>query len=93
MAVSTGPDPTGTYYRYFFSLSTTVFYDFPKSKPKSTTLKPPTATGTRPLTPTNSPEASGGRLTHIRHPKRHNKHTTVGIWRDILFCIQQTRVH
>ena len=30
IAVSTTGDPTGTYYRYFFPLSTTVFYDYPK---------------------------------------------------------------
>ncbi len=30
VAVSTTPDPTGSYYRYFFQLSTTVFYDYPK---------------------------------------------------------------
>ncbi len=30
IAVSTGPDPTGAYYRYFFQFSTTVFYDYPK---------------------------------------------------------------
>jgi len=30
IAVSTTGDPTGSYYRYFFQLSTTVFYDYPK---------------------------------------------------------------
>ncbi len=30
IAVSTGPDPTGSYYRYFFQFSTSVFYDYPK---------------------------------------------------------------
>lgn len=29
IAISTGPDPTGSYYRYFFQLSTTIFYDYP----------------------------------------------------------------
>lgn len=29
VAISTSPDPTGSYYRYFFQLSTTVFYDYP----------------------------------------------------------------
>jgi len=29
IAISTTPDPTGTYYRYFFQLSTTVFHDYP----------------------------------------------------------------
>lgn len=29
VAVSTSPDPTGSYYRYFFQFSTTVFYDYP----------------------------------------------------------------
>jgi subtilisin-like proprotein convertase family protein len=31
VAVSTTSDPTGSYYRYFFQLSTTVFYDYPKA--------------------------------------------------------------
>lgn len=31
VAVSTTGDPTGTYYRYFFSLSTTILYDYPKA--------------------------------------------------------------
>lgn len=30
IAISTTGDPTGSYYRYFFQLSTTVFYDYPK---------------------------------------------------------------
>ncbi|PYT08355.1 MAG: hypothetical protein DMF49_05520 [Acidobacteria bacterium] len=30
IAISTTPDPTGSYYRYFFQLSTTTFYDYPK---------------------------------------------------------------
>ncbi len=30
VAVSTTGDPTGTWYRYFFQFSTTVFYDYPK---------------------------------------------------------------
>src|SRR5206468_1186316 len=30
IAVSQTPDPTGAWYRYFFQLSTTVFYDYPK---------------------------------------------------------------
>jgi hypothetical protein len=30
VAVSTSPDPTGTYYRYFFQFSASVFYDYPK---------------------------------------------------------------
>ncbi|HST05354.1 MAG TPA: hypothetical protein VLQ48_11540 [Chloroflexia bacterium] len=30
VAISTSPDPTGSYYRYFFQLSTTVFHDYPK---------------------------------------------------------------
>lgn len=30
VAVSTTGDPTGSYYRYFFQFSTTVFYDYPK---------------------------------------------------------------
>ncbi len=30
VAVSTGGDPTGTWNRYFFQLSTRVFYDYPK---------------------------------------------------------------
>lgn len=30
VAVSTSPDPTGSYNRYFFQFSTTVFYDYPK---------------------------------------------------------------
>jgi hypothetical protein len=30
IAISTTPDPAGTYYRYFFQFSTTVFYDYPK---------------------------------------------------------------
>ena len=29
VAVSTSPDPTGSYYRYFFQFSTTIFYDYP----------------------------------------------------------------
>ncbi len=29
IAISTTPDPTGSYYRYFFQFSTTVFYDYP----------------------------------------------------------------
>jgi hypothetical protein len=29
IAISTTPDPTGTYYRYFFQHSTSVFYDYP----------------------------------------------------------------
>jgi subtilisin-like proprotein convertase family protein len=29
IAISTGPDPTGSYNRYFFQFSTTVFYDYP----------------------------------------------------------------
>ncbi|MFL5731609.1 MAG: dockerin type I domain-containing protein, partial [Chloroflexia bacterium] len=29
IAISTSPDPTGTYNRYFFQFSTTVFYDYP----------------------------------------------------------------
>jgi hypothetical protein len=29
VAVSTSADPTGSYYRYFFQFSTTVFYDYP----------------------------------------------------------------
>jgi hypothetical protein len=29
VAISTSPDPTGSYYRYFFQFSTTVFYDYP----------------------------------------------------------------
>src|SRR5262249_50306207 len=29
IAISTGPDPTGSYFRYFFQLSTTIFYDYP----------------------------------------------------------------
>jgi hypothetical protein len=29
IAISTSSDPTGTYNRYFFQLSTTVFYDYP----------------------------------------------------------------
>ena len=29
IAVSTSPDPTGSYYRYFFQFSTSVFYDYP----------------------------------------------------------------
>jgi hypothetical protein len=29
VAVSTTGDPTGSYYRYFFQFSTTVFYDYP----------------------------------------------------------------
>ena len=29
VAISTSPDPTGTWYRYFFQFSTTVFYDYP----------------------------------------------------------------
>jgi hypothetical protein len=30
IAISTTGDPTGSYYRYFFQFSTTVFYDYPK---------------------------------------------------------------
>src|SRR5207302_10392157 len=30
VAVSTSSDPTGSWYRYFFQFSTTVFYDYPK---------------------------------------------------------------
>ncbi|HEX7975404.1 MAG TPA: hypothetical protein VF498_13430, partial [Anaerolineales bacterium] len=30
VAVSTTPDPTGSYYRYFFQFSTSTFYDYPK---------------------------------------------------------------
>jgi hypothetical protein len=30
VAVSTTSDPTGSYYRYFFQFSTSVFYDYPK---------------------------------------------------------------
>jgi hypothetical protein len=30
VAVSTTGDPTGSYYRYFFQFSTSVFYDYPK---------------------------------------------------------------
>jgi hypothetical protein len=30
IAVSTGSDPTGSYYRYFFQFGTTVLYDSPK---------------------------------------------------------------
>jgi hypothetical protein len=30
IAVSASPDPTGSYHRYFFPLSTTVQYDYPK---------------------------------------------------------------
>ena len=30
VAVSTTSDPTGSYYRYFFQFSTTIFYDYPK---------------------------------------------------------------
>ena len=30
VAISTTGDPTGTYYRYFFQFSTTIFYDYPK---------------------------------------------------------------
>jgi hypothetical protein len=30
VAVSTTGDPTGSYYRYFFQFSTTIFYDYPK---------------------------------------------------------------
>ncbi len=30
IAVSTSPDPTGSYYRYFFLLGTNVGYDYPK---------------------------------------------------------------
>ncbi len=30
VAVSTSPDPTGSYYRYFFQFSANVFYDYPK---------------------------------------------------------------
>jgi hypothetical protein len=30
IAISTGPDPTGTYYAYEFDQSTTVFHDYPK---------------------------------------------------------------
>ncbi len=29
IAISTTPDPTGSYYRYWFQLSTSVFYDYP----------------------------------------------------------------
>ena len=29
IAISTTPDPTGSYYRYFFQHSTSVFYDYP----------------------------------------------------------------
>src|SRR5690349_2531006 len=29
VAVSTSPDPTGSYYRYFFQFSTSIFYDYP----------------------------------------------------------------
>lgn len=29
VAISTSPDPTGSYNRYFFQFSTTVFYDYP----------------------------------------------------------------
>jgi hypothetical protein len=29
IAISTSPDPTGSYYRYFFEFSTTVIYDYP----------------------------------------------------------------
>lgn len=29
IAISTSPDPTGSYYRYFFQFSTTTFYDYP----------------------------------------------------------------
>ncbi|HUP27635.1 MAG TPA: hypothetical protein VM409_04305, partial [Chloroflexia bacterium] len=29
IAISTTADPTGSYYRYFFQFSTTVFYDYP----------------------------------------------------------------
>lgn len=29
IAISTSPDPTGSYYRYFFAFSSTVFYDYP----------------------------------------------------------------
>jgi hypothetical protein len=29
VAISTTPDPTGSYYRYFFQFSTSVFYDYP----------------------------------------------------------------
>jgi hypothetical protein len=30
IAISTSGDPAGSYYRYFFSLSSSVFYDYPK---------------------------------------------------------------
>jgi hypothetical protein len=30
VAVSTTSDPTGSYYRYFFQFSTSIFYDYPK---------------------------------------------------------------
>lgn len=30
VAISTTSDPTGSYYRYFFQFSTSVFYDYPK---------------------------------------------------------------
>jgi subtilisin-like proprotein convertase family protein len=30
VAVSTTGDPTGSYFRYFFQFSTTIFYDYPK---------------------------------------------------------------
>jgi hypothetical protein len=30
VAISTTGDPTGTYYRYFFQFSTSIFYDYPK---------------------------------------------------------------
>jgi hypothetical protein len=30
IAISTSGDPTGSYYRYFFQFSTSVFYDYPK---------------------------------------------------------------
>ncbi len=29
VAISTSPDPTGSYYRYFFQFSTSTFYDYP----------------------------------------------------------------
>ncbi len=29
IAISTTPDPTGSYYRYFFQHSTSIFYDYP----------------------------------------------------------------
>lgn len=38
VAVSTGRDPTGTYSRYFFQLSTTILYDYPKSTCRQPTI-------------------------------------------------------